>query len=135
IAFSIWRGKGSSGSFGWLFEAVERLGDPSIKLPAGPDAHILSDPDVAKPMVTKAGFGDFRIKSVASTLAVTNPESLFDAFDSGAVRAASLLKRQPKAKRDAIRQYLADRVRSEGLKHERGYLVPAPSVVISAVRG
>lgn len=134
IAFSIWRGKGSDGAFGWLFDAVGRLGDPSVILPPGPDAHLLVDSAIAIPMVTNAGFVDVGLSNVASELWVQTPDSLFDAFDKGAVRAASLLGGQPKAQRDAIRADLASRTKSAGIKHQEGYLVPAPSVIISAVR-
>lgn len=134
IAFSIWHGKGSNGSFGWLFDAVGRLADPSITLPAGPDAHALVDIAVAKSVVEDAGFTDVKLIEVASELSLQNPQALFDLFDGGAVRTASLLSRQPALKRDAIRRDLAMRTKSEGTRHDEGYFVPAPSVVISAVR-
>lgn len=134
IAFSIWHGKGSDGSFGWLFDAVGRLADPIITLPTGPDAHLLVDFEVAKQMVEVAGFTDVKLIEVASELSLQNPEALFDLFDQGAVRTASLLSRQPTSRRDAIRSDLAMRARNEGTKHKQGYFVPAPSVVISAVR-
>ena len=70
IAFSIWRGKGSEGAFGWLFDAVGRLGDPSVTLPSGPDAHLLVDSAVAEPMVADAGFVDVQLTNVATELGV-----------------------------------------------------------------
>ena len=134
LAFSIWRGKGSDGSFGWLFDAVGRLGDPSVTLPAGPDAHMLVDAEVADPMVRQAGFHNIRLKDVASTVWIKTPEDLFDVFDQGAVRAASLLGGQPQDKRAAIRADLASRVLKQGTKDRSGYLIAAPSVVITATR-
>jgi SAM-dependent methyltransferase len=134
IAFSIWRGKGSKGAFGWLFDAVGRLGDPAITLPHGPDAHILAERQEAEAMMHDAGFIETEVTDLASQVQISEPEALFDLFDRGAVRAASLLSRQPTARRDAIRQDLASRVRAEGIENERGYLVATPSVVISALR-
>ncbi|MEP6065246.1 MAG: class I SAM-dependent methyltransferase, partial [Paracoccaceae bacterium] len=134
IAFSIWHGKRSNGSFGWLYDAVGRLADPSIALPAGPDAHALVDFEVAKRMVENAGFTDVKLIEVSSEVSLPSSDALFDLFDRGAVRTASLLSRQSTSNRDAIRSDLAMRTRSEGTKQEQGYLVPAPSVVISAVR-
>ncbi len=134
LAFSIWYGKGSAGSFGWLFDAVGRLGDPSVSLPDGPDAHLLSNRDVAEEMVTKAGFSDVQFVDIPSEIWVPLPESLFDVFDKGAVRAASLLGGQPDHLRDAIRADLAARVVAEGQAKDGGYVVPAPSVAISAKR-
>ncbi|MBW4709834.1 methyltransferase domain-containing protein [Roseobacter sp. YSTF-M11] len=134
IAFSIWHGKGSDGSFGWLFDAVGRLADPSITLPEGPDAHVLADISVARPLVEDAGFANVTLIEVASELTVPSPDALFDVFDAGAVRAASLLRRQPAATRTAIRKDLAKRTQAAGTMGAPGFLVPAPSVVVSAVR-
>ena len=85
-------------------------------------------------MVENAGFVDVQIANVATELRVQAPEALFDLFDGGAVRTASLLRRQPTERRDAIRADLAARTQAEGIKHNEGFLVPAPSVIISAVR-
>lgn len=134
IAFSIWHGKGSDGSFGWLFDAVGRLADPLITLPDGPDAHALVDLAVAKSTVKSAGFVDVERIDVRSQLYVPSPEALFDLFDTSAVRTASLLTRQPTPRRNAIRNDLAKRTEAEGIKVDDGYMVPAPSVIISAVR-
>ncbi|MCV2871337.1 methyltransferase domain-containing protein [Defluviimonas sp. WL0050] len=134
LAFSIWHGKGSDGAFGWLFDAVGRLGDPSVILPDGPDAHLLADSKSAKSIVTSAGFVDVQVSDVNSQLRVESPEALFDVFDKGAVRAASLLGGQSSPQRDAIREDLAARTRKQGKRNGAGYLVPAPSVVVSAVR-
>jgi SAM-dependent methyltransferase len=133
LAFSIWFGKGSNGAFDWLFEAVERLGDPSVTLPQGPDAHLLANGDIARSMLAEANFVDVRTSEISSQLLVPVPEALFDTFDRGAVRAASLLGHQTQERRNAIRTALADRVRSEGVKVDRGFLVPAPSVIHSAI--
>ncbi|WP_424928639.1 class I SAM-dependent methyltransferase [Amaricoccus tamworthensis] len=134
IAFSIWEGKGSNGAFGWLFDAVGRLGDPTVSLPEGPDAHQLADDATARDMVGEAGFRDIASERVATELDVPQPEALFDAFDRGAVRAASLLSGQSSDLRNAIRADLAARVRREGEVTGDGYRVAAPSVVVSAAR-
>lgn len=135
IAFSIWCGGGSAGAFGWLIDAVGRLGDPSVVLPSGPDAHQLADGSAAEPMLADAGFADVRLTEAATELRVRDPEALFEVFDRGAVRAASLLGGQSKERRDAIRADLAARTRSDGVRTEGGYRVPAPSVIVSARRG
>ena len=41
IAFLIWRCKGSDVAFGWLFDALARLGEPSGTPPSGPAVHLL----------------------------------------------------------------------------------------------
>ncbi len=134
LAFSIWQGKGSDGAFGWLFDAVERLGDPTVTLPEGPDAHLLTDSSIAASMVADAGFTTITSDNIATEIGLSVPEALFDTFARGAVRAASLPSGQPDANRAAIRADLATRTRSEGVRHVQGYRVPAPSVIVSATR-
>lgn len=134
LAFSIWQGKGSAGSFGWFFDAVGRLGDTSVKLPAGPDAHMLANPEIAVGMMTRAGFQDVQLEDVSSQFWVSDPEALFDIFDKGTVRAAALLSAQSREVRDAIRAELAERVRVSGSEMDGGYSVPSPSVVVSGTR-
>ena len=135
IAFSIWRGAGSKGAFGWLFDAVGRLADPTILLPAGPDAHMFTDPDVARPMMAEAGFDAVDMTDLDSKITVSEADHLFDVFDAGAVRAASLLSRQPQDRRDAVRADLAKRVVSQGVKVADGYQVATPSVMVYGMRG
>lgn len=134
LAFSIWYGKGTPSAFGWLFDAVGRFGDLSVKLPAGPDAHLLTDSSVATEMVGTAGFVDVESHDVASEFWVPQPDALFDIFDRGTVRAAALLSGQTIEQRDAIRRDMAERVQLAGTPERGGYRVPVPSVVISAVR-
>ena len=120
IAFLIWRCKGSDVAFGWLFDALARLGEPSVTPPSGPAAHRLVDSDIAEPMVANAAFADVQFTNVATELGVKIPKTLFDTFDRGAVRAASLLGGQPTAQRDAIRANLAARTRSDSIKSKEG---------------
>lgn len=134
IAFSIWQGKGSDGAFGWLFDAVARLGDPSVTLPEGPDAHFLADRRNAEQLVAQAGFEQISILTLETELGLSDPADLFDAFDQGAVRAAMLLNGQSEQRRSAIRQDLADKVLALGRAENPGYRVPAPSAVITATR-
>ena len=134
MGFSIWQGAGSDGAFGWLFDAVGRLGDPSITLPAGPDAHQYADAELAQSIMTSAGFKDVQIADAPSELWLATPEDLFDTFNDGAVRAAVVLRKQPNTAADAIRADMAERVRQEGTETDGGYVVPAPSVIVSGIR-
>ncbi len=134
LAFSIWYGAGRSGAFAWSFEAFAAHGDTSIPIPDGPDAHQLVDPALATAMLKDAGFDDITLRDVDSAIFVREPEDLFTAFYHGAVRAAERFSGQTQAVRDAVQADMADRARAEGAQVEGGWLVPAPSVVISAVR-
>ena len=132
IAFSIWKGKGSDGAFGWLFDAVARHGDSSLSLPEGPDAHLLSTLGPARTIAEDAGLTDVALTDIIPEIRLNSPEALFDAFDRGAVRAASLLSSQPQARRDAIRADMAHRARTHGVTRGGALFVPAPAALITA---
>ncbi|QMU60013.1 MAG: methyltransferase domain-containing protein [Boseongicola sp.] len=134
LALSVWQGKGSGGAFGWLFDAVGAHGNVDVTLPAGPDAHAYADTRIAFPALEKAGFVEPDLKHVASQFLLNAPEDLFDVFAEGAVRAAALLKAQPHGRGADIRAAMAKRVRAEGIHGTDGWLVPMPSVVVSALR-
>lgn len=134
LAFSIWYGGDHPGAFAWLFEAFSNHGDPSVPIPEGPDAHQLVDRVLAEQIVGAAGFGEVQVRDVKSELVVARPEDLFDTFYKGAVRAAERFAGQTQAVRDAVTAELADRTRTHGRKMDSGWVVPAPSVIVSAVR-
>ncbi len=134
IAFSVWYGAGSNSSFAWLFEAFGRHGDASVPVPEGPDAHQLVDRDLAERMMSGAGFSDFTVQDVSSEIWVAEPKHLFDAFYKGAVRAAERFSGQTEAVREAVRAELAERTRQECRRNAEGWLVPAPSVVVTGTR-
>ena len=131
VAFSIWRGQGSEGAFGWLFDAYGRHCDSAISLPEGPDAHQFVDAELANGTMAAAGFADVKLHDVASDLWVAAPEDLFDVFYQGAVRAAALLGGQSEETRALVRNALAKQVRREGRPCSGGALVSAPSVVVT----
>lgn len=134
LAFSIWYGAGRNGAFAWLFEAFARFGDAQVPVPEGPDAHQLVDRACAEDIVGSAGFGSVAVRDVPSEIRIAEPEDLFDAFYRGAVRAAERFTHQTQAMRDNVRRALADRTRQEGRQTDMGWLVPAPSVIVTAVR-
>lgn len=134
LAFSVWYGGSRDGAFNWCFEAFANHGDATIAIPDGPDAHQLVDRALAENMVGGAGFEAVKVTDIPSELVVAAPEDLFDVFYRGAVRAAERFSGQTQAVRDAVRAELAARTRAEGRALEVGWAVPAPSVVVSAIR-
>ena len=134
LAFSIWNGVGSHGTFGWLFKAVATHGDPAVTLPPGPDAHMLADHATAQEMLGAAGFREVQSRALATEFWVPTPEGLFDVFDQGAVRTAALLGGQPEPVRAAIRAEMAARVVAHGVSDKGGFRVPTPSVLVTAAR-
>ncbi|MEP6322230.1 MAG: methyltransferase domain-containing protein [Paracoccaceae bacterium] len=133
LAFSIWQGKGSTGGFGWLFEAYDLYGDPAVILPSGPDAHAFADNDFAKSELEGLGFSSVTSSVVAATLVIDAPEHLFDAYDQGAVRAAALLSGQSESRRADVRAHMAENVRAHASKIQDSWHVPVPVGVGSAI--
>lgn len=131
IAFSVWQGPEVDGAFGWVFQAIEAHGDPSISLPPGPGATDFSQPDVAYPALDAAGFEAPELREVDSRWTANAADAPFVFFRDGTVRGRGLLHRQPPECAESIRAAVIERVTGR-LGAAGPWTIPMPSVVISA---
>jgi SAM-dependent methyltransferase len=131
IAFSTWCGPEVPGAFGYVFGAIATHGSPDISLPPGPGANDYADPDIAYPVLTASGFGEFRCETVDSRWHVDDPGLTFDYFRDGTARGGALLRPQPEVHARAIRNAVVERILEN---HGDGpeWTIPMPAVVISA---
>ena len=132
--YSVWCGPEVDGAFAWFFKAVADFGDPGIALPPGPDATNLGLAEVAGPILDDVGFAAPDITIVESRWHTKNPAAPFDNFDRGTVRGAALLREQSAGARAAIRERIEEIVVKKCDLVEGKYMIPIPSVVVSATK-
>ncbi|WP_299826595.1 methyltransferase domain-containing protein [uncultured Roseobacter sp.] len=132
LAFSVWCGPEVDTALGYVFGAIELLGDPNVALPPGPGANDYADPQLAFPVLKAAGFTDCRQSMVASEWRVDDPGAPYDIFLEGTARGGALLRPQPPENAEAIRSAVVAKVLD---KHGSGpqWDVPIPAVVTAAV--
>lgn len=131
IAFTVWCGPDRSFVWRTVFDAIAKHGDPAIALPPAPDATVLADETMAQAALELAGFGDVAHAAIDSAWTVDDPAAPFDLFHDGTVRGAALLRPQPERAKRAIREAIADAVRSE-LGSDGPWRVPIPAAMASA---
>jgi SAM-dependent methyltransferase len=131
LAFSVWCGPEVDTAFGYVFGAIGRHGAPDIALPPGPGANDYADPEIAYPVLEKAGFAECHQTIVASRWQVKDPGAPYDFFLEGTARGGALLRPQPSANATAIRAEVVSKVLE---KHGPGpvWEVPIPAVVTEA---
>ena len=131
FAFSVWCGNEVDGAFSWVFDAIAACGAPDIALPEGPGANDYADPNRAFPALIDAGFRDPAITEIDNLWQSDNPAAPFDYFLEGTVRGGALLKKQPTANAEAIRNAVKEKV-VQNLGSNGPWTIPIPSVIVSA---
>lgn len=134
LAYSVWHGEDAASALAYVFQAIGAHGDPSIQLPPGPGASDYGIRDIAVPALEVAGFSGIEFTVVPSHWQVDDPAAPYDFFRDGTVRGGSLLREQPEACAEAIRDAVVQKVLSN--HGETGpWLVPIPAMIVSAVAG
>lgn len=131
LAFSVWCGPDVDTALGYVFGAINQHGSPDITLPPGPGANDYADPEIAFPVLEKAGFTELAQTYVASEWHVDEPGAPYDFFLEGTARGGALLRPQPPENAAAIRAAVVSKVLE---RHGPGpeWKVPIPAVVTAA---
>jgi SAM-dependent methyltransferase len=131
FAMTVWCVPDASPCFELFYGAVRAHGSADVVLPPGPDFHQFAKPEIAKKLLSEAGFADVEVITVDCRWDLDTPDGLYDVFENGAVRASFLLANQPPPNRAAIRSALAEGVR-ERFKHGDCWRVPIPAALLRA---
>jgi SAM-dependent methyltransferase len=126
FGFTVWDTPDKAIGMGIVVGAVQRFGDLSVPIPAGPPFFRFSDPEESERELKAAGFSDIAIAHVPQIWRLPSPDALFEVMYNGSVRNAALLRAQKPAALAAIRREIRSRVA------EHGNALPMPSVLASA---
>lgn len=132
FAFTVWAPPEQTAAFRVVLGAVARCGNPNVALPPGPPFFQFSDAAVASRALEAAGFVEPRVVTVPMTWRFEKPGDLFDAMLAGTVRTGALLKAQTAPALEAIREAIAQEIRSFAV--DGGYALPMPSILSSAIK-
>ncbi|MEM6986535.1 MAG: methyltransferase domain-containing protein [Pseudomonadota bacterium] len=137
FAYSCWHGGERTSALPAVFSAVEACGDPSVSLPASRPAPFYAQPDNANALMAQAGLDDVRIESVDSYWLCDSADDPIRYFAEGTVRGAGLLRAQPKAHLDQIRERVVAWVsaNSELDPATSKLRVPLPAAIVSGKKG
>ncbi len=131
IAITNWCGPDKSPAFETLYGAVNSHGHPDVSVPNGPDFHQFANLDIAKQLFADAKFSDVEMKMIDCYWDLDRPEDLYEIYEQGTVRAASLLGNQPASNMAAIKSNMSAVVR-ERFAHGDKWRAPVPAALVSA---
>ena len=117
-------------AFGALYSAVQKHGSTEVGLPTDPNFFLFSDPSEAVTRLEAVGFASISISTVPQTWRLDSPEELFEAIETGSVRAAATLKGQTPEALQAIKTSVADTISK--YRQGEGYEIPMPAILVSA---
>lgn len=133
LAMTSWRGPASSVAFQIFYSSVQKNGDPSVKLPEGPNFHFFDDKTASAAILSNAKMTLTEHEQIDCYWDLDRPDMLADIFERGAPRGGTLMRRQPEDARRAIRNAIADQVK-ERCAHAEGYRVHVPATIVTAIR-
>lgn len=107
FAFTVWDKPQLARGFDIALQAIEKHGDPKVKIPAGPPFFQFSDIDYSQAAMKNAGFTHVDIARQAMIWHLPKAEDLYKAFIFGTPRTGGLLRAQPEPNRLAIAQAIA----------------------------
>ncbi len=136
VAFTVWEPPPQTVPFAIVLEAVEKHGVVNIGVPPGPPMFRFADSHEAMRVLSDVGFTNVGFRALPITLALAEPDALFQVMLEAGVRTSGLLKAQTPAALDAIRDHMSQRVTAHRIPNHTDprYLLPMPAVLITATK-
>lgn len=126
-----WCGPDVSPVFQVFYGSVQEHGDASVEMPDSPNFHQYANEELARSILSEAGFDVLTQKQVDCYWMLEAPEFLAEIFQNGAPRGGYLLSKQPKANNTAIKQAVAEKVRDRFADGDK-WRAPMPASLIVA---
>jgi SAM-dependent methyltransferase len=132
FAFTVWAPPEEAIGFGIVLEAIERHGDSTVELPAGPPFFRFSDPNECKRVLQDAGFAVKSIKKMPMLWRFHSPAHLFSAFYTGTPRTGGLLRAQTQENLRAIEAEVI--ATAKRYRRGEGIEIPMASLLVAATK-
>ena len=130
FSFTVYATPDKAIGFGALYSAVQEHGSMDIGLPVGPNFFLFSDPIEAGKRLKDAGFTDVNSSTIPQFWRIKNADELFDAVETGSVRAAATLNGQTEDSMLKIKGQVSKTI--QNYRQGNHYEIPMPAVLISA---
>jgi SAM-dependent methyltransferase len=132
VAFSAWAAPARAAAFGIFYGTVQAHGRLDVGLPPGPDFFRFSTVAACRDVLGEAGFVDPSVVETLQSWRLTDPDAVYRAIESGAVRARALLEAQTAAARAAIRAAMREALAARARDDE--IVLPMPAILAAGTR-
>ena len=131
-ACTAWAKPDEAVGFGFILDAIQAHGNPSVEIPVGPPFFRFADLEECERALRGAGFRDTRVVKLPLVWRFDRADDLFDAIYNGGVRIRAVLRAQSREAFEAIR--IGVRQAVEKARGARSIELPMPAVLASGVR-
>jgi ubiquinone/menaquinone biosynthesis C-methylase UbiE len=128
VAFTVWAAPDRAIGFGIVLAAIQKYGDLTVPIPAGPPFFRFSDPEESKKFLFEAGFQNPAVTEVSQRWKLAAGDELFQVMYNASVRNAALLRAQNSEVLESIRAEITRQVERYGNE------LPMPAVLVAADR-
>jgi SAM-dependent methyltransferase len=131
IAFSVWDRPQRNRLNGVFADALMDVGvESAVDVEQGPDPYCFSDDADFEALLDAAGIGEVQVETLSLTIAVADPDALWNGFMGSSVRMRAVIDDQSEDARRRVREAFEHRV--EAHRHEDGIELP---VVVKLASG
>lgn len=123
FAFTVWAKPEEAIGFGIVLGAIQKHGNMSAPIPAGPPFFRFSDEAECRGALLEAGFASPQFRKIPQTWRLGSPQALWDFMLGSTVRTGALLRAQAPRALEAIRADVIAAAKSE---------LPMPAVLACA---
>lgn len=128
IIYSNWLPPHSSPGLELMFNAIKEYADMSV-IPPAQDIFMFSDPDFADSFFKHNGFTKVAVRKLGTFWQVSDSQKFFQAVQAG-TRIGGMIDLQQDEIKEKIKSKILNDI--EKFKTSEGYIVPTPSVIVSA---
>jgi ubiquinone/menaquinone biosynthesis C-methylase UbiE len=132
VAYTVWASPPHVVGFQIVQDAIDAHGNPLADIPAGPSYYRFSDAAESRRTLAATGFKAARVRDVAQTWRLSDPDHILIAVADGTVRSGALFRAQPPAARCAIA--VAVRDAAKAYRKDGVIELPMPAVMASATK-
>ena len=129
-----WYGPDVSPVFRVFYSSVQEHGAASVKMPDSPNFHQFANEEMARSILSDAGFDVLKMQQIDCSWLLDAPETLAEIFQNGAPRGGYLLSQQPSENNAAIKRAVAEKVSARFAEGDK-WRAPLPaSLILAQVR-
>jgi ubiquinone/menaquinone biosynthesis C-methylase UbiE len=132
IAYTVWASPPRVVGFDIVQQAIAAHGNPLADIPAGPPYYRFADAAESRRTLAAVGFKGARVRDVAQTWRLADPDHVLIAIADGTVRSGALFRAQTPSARCAIAVAVRDAV--QAYENDGVIELPMPAVLSSATK-
>lgn len=130
MVFALWMPPNASPGFSIIFQAIKKYADTSV-IPPAQDLFLFANESYAKQYLTEVGFSNITTEQFPTYIEVKDADQFFSFIQSG-TRIGGTIELQSSEIKEKIKNKISREI--EQFKNNGSYILPIPSIIVSAIK-